>query len=699
MQRICCQKYQNVFFQYFSNRQLDNHHGNYSIIFNKNIEKYTQNAYNNLPIVHCSWLKKSAYNTALPPVVNKQYIQFINASGKFNVLPQFIRKKILCHCSGNDNYPDCYKEVLGPIYAGQMMTVSLVTSRSTHEYEINETKDVIVDTSSPTACMVTDTSGTKQSISLNNCTKLQYSIAFPSDNWCELYLMISFREKHHTDIYYITQLPCPTGFIKNKGVCQCDSSINEYNIKCDINDQTILRPANSWISATTHNNSYTYHISLHCPFHYCLPHSSHLNFSTPNSQCQFNRSGLLCGHCQQGLSTVFSSSHCHLCSNVYLLLVVPIMVAGFALVISLFLLNITVREGLINPFILYANIIGINNEMYFPNDNKFSPTRMFVSLVNLDLGIPVCFYNGMDDYAKMWLQLAFPFYLMFIAMSLIIASRYFPTVQRLTRHRALPVLATLFLLSYTKILLAVSHVIFSYSTITHLPSKHTKLAWSVDGNVPLLGAKFILLFTAYLVIFLILIPFNIVLLFTRWLSRFRFINKFKPLLDIYQGPYKDRFYYWTGLQLVIRVLFFGISTLERYLYLAIGNILLIAIGFLQGYCNPYTVERKNVNDILLFFNLLGFHTLLTYVKDDNIPTIVNVMITFSAVHFMFIIAYHIVSYVHGGVIRNKMCLPIIGKLRKWIAPSKQMHNDLSRCNIPDVTYRYHEYQDPLIALN
>ena len=141
-------KVPNCFFQYFSNRQLNNHHGNYSIIFNKNIEKHTQNAYNNLPIVHCSWLKKSAYNTALPPVVNKQYIQFINASGKFNVLPQFIRKKILCHCSGNDNYHDCYKEVLGPIYAGQMMTVSLVTSRSTHEYEINETKDVIISRNS-----------------------------------------------------------------------------------------------------------------------------------------------------------------------------------------------------------------------------------------------------------------------------------------------------------------------------------------------------------------------------------------------------------------------------------------------------------------------------------------------------------------------------------------------------------------------
>ena len=229
---------------------------------------------------------------------------------------------------------------------------------------------------------------------------------------------------------------------------------------------------------------------------------------------------------------------------------------------------------------------------------------MFISLANLDLGIPVCFYNGMDDYAKMWLQLAFPLYLIFIAISLIIASRYFPTVQRLTRRRALPVLATLFLLSYTKILLTVSNVIFSFSSITHLPSKHTRLVWSVDGNVPSLGARFILLFTVCLVFCLILIPFNIILLFTRWLSRFRFINRFKPLLDTYQGPYKDRFYNWTGLQLVVRVIFFGISTLERNLNLTLGIILLGAIGIFQGYCNPYKVEQRNVNGILLLFNLL-----------------------------------------------------------------------------------------------
>ena len=99
--------------------------------------------------------------------------------------------------------------------------------------------------------------------------------------------------------------------------CTCPRLQSEIlSIKnCNINDQTTLCSADSWISAIAHNNSYTYHISLHCAFHYCLPHSSYLNFSTPNSQYQFNRSGVLCGHCQQGYSTVFESSFCQHCSN------------------------------------------------------------------------------------------------------------------------------------------------------------------------------------------------------------------------------------------------------------------------------------------------------------------------------------------------------------------------------------------------
>ena len=157
----------------------------------------------------------------------------------------------------------------------------------------------------------------------------------------------------------------------------------------------------------------------------------------------------------------------------------------------------------------------------------------FIPLANLDLGITTCFYNGMDSYAKIWLQLTFPAYLILIASSLIIASHYSGgiLIMRLTARRALPVLATLFLLSYTKVLLMTSSVLLFYSTTTHLPSNETTVWWLVDPTVPLFGAKFTILFAACLILFLALISFNMVLICTRTLPRFRVITYIKPLLD------------------------------------------------------------------------------------------------------------------------------------------------------------------------
>ena len=124
-------------------------------------------------------------------------------------------------------------------------------------------------------------------------------------------------------------------------------------------------------------------------------------------------------------------------------------------------------------------------------------------------------------------------------------------------------LATLFLLSFTKILRIVSSVLFFYSTITHLPSKHTTLVWSVDANVPLFGVRFTLLFSVCLLLFLLLMLFNIILLFIKILPKLSMAIKFYLLSDVYRAPYKNNLYYWTSLQLANRSVLFGISGITR----------------------------------------------------------------------------------------------------------------------------------------
>ena len=159
------------------------------------------------------------------------------------------------------------------------------------------------------------------------------------------------------------------------------------------------------------------------------------------------------------------------CTNLHILITIVVVVAGIILVMLLYLLNLTVTNGTINGIIFYANIISINDSVFLVNENVFKPLRVFISFVNLDLGIEKCYYNGMDSYFKTWTQLFFPFYLTIIAVSIIIGSRYSSRILRLTYTRSLPVLATLFLLSYTGVLRTVLTVLFSYSTITHLATK------------------------------------------------------------------------------------------------------------------------------------------------------------------------------------------------------------------------------------
>ena len=373
------------------------------------------------------------------------------------------------------------------------------------------------------------------------------------------------------------------------------------------------------------------------------------------------------------------------------------------LVLLLFVLNLTVTDGTINGFILYVNIISINTPVFFNELNHFTPTYTFISLANLDLGIQTCFYNGMDDYAKMWLQLAFPFYLIFIATLIIITSRYSTTIQRLTARRALPVLATLFLLSYTKILRIVSSVLFFYSTITHLPSKHTTLVWSVDANVPLFGVRFTILFIVCLILFLMLVPFNVILLFTRTSSRLKFVNQFKPLLDAYQGPYKANFNYWTGLQLTIRVMLFGVSSLDRQTNIGISIILISMIIGFHGTVQPFKFKFKNYQELILFFNLQVLYIISLYDQSATSITIINIMFIMTAFHFTCIIVYHIITYVHGGVIRNNIQLMIKAHTR-WVTRlyNKSQHKQFQlqvkiRDNIPEVAFNYSEYREPLVG--
>ena len=413
--------------------------------------------------------------------------------------------------------------------------------------------------------------------------------------------------------------------------------MNIYVKDCDINDQTVLRSPNSWIFYS--ESLHTYQLSKNCPFDYCYPHSSKLKLSNPDSQCQFSRSGILCGQCQQYFSTIFSSFDCQECSNMHLLLLIPIAVSGILLVIIMFVLNLTVSEGAIIPFILYFNILSIHNNPLFPPHSLIKPFHTFISFANLNLGIETCFYNGMDDYTKTWLQFSFPIYLIMIITSIIIATRHSILLQRLTLHKTVPVLATILLLSYTKILQTTSNVLFLYSTITDYPSNVSSVVWSIDANVPLFGLRHSVLFVFSILMFLLLILYTFLLLFGKYLKSFRVAVYINPLLNAHSKAYKNNCCYWIGYELIIRCVLLGtlLAVNNSTISLIIGNSFLSMVQF--NFQHPFQNDVKNISQMLLNLNLLILYsTSLMLSEDWGIRfVVVNTMVGGGVAQFLLMI--------------------------------------------------------------
>ena len=95
------------------------------------------------------------------------------------------------------------------------------------------------------------------------------------------------------------------------------------------------------------------------------------------------------------------------------------ILAGILIVIVLLALNITVSVGLINGFIFYANIVSAGGTVFFPSSEPSCPS-VFVAWLNLDIGIDVCFIDGLDAYIKIWLQITFTVYIITLVVMVII---------------------------------------------------------------------------------------------------------------------------------------------------------------------------------------------------------------------------------------------------------------------------------------
>ena len=525
------------------------------------------------------------------------------------------------------------------------------------------TKGVIKLTTSDSSSSTVQTDNTRLNAT---CTNVTFKLtANPSLNTTKVYVRVEgfiseFSSEVHPIFIDISIESCPIGYPLVNDACSCRSELNTSSISCDINTQIITRDGDMWIGYN--NDSDCLIVYPHCPFDYCNDGTVQFKITSPDPQCLYNRSGILCGQCSEGLSLMLGSNQCGQCTNNYIALIIPFGLAGIALVAFIIALNLTVSVGTINGLIFYANVVKIYEPIFFPN----GPVKLlsqFISWLNLDLGIETCFIDGMDSCSKTWLQFIFPAYVWFLLILIVISSQYSSKVVRLVGSHAVPVLATMILLSYTKLIRTVFKTLYFINIQCNGNNNVTLLRWYIDANIQYVGGycHLPLFLFSVAVLILLIVPYTLCLLAIPLLegplSKYMCCCQkyMKPFFDAYGGPYKDKCRFWTGFLLLVRVILALVVSLDIKATISLDvltSLLFVIISMYFLLKGIYRHLPLACLEMSFFLNLMimAYVSVQTY-KESNSRQLLSVgLVSVSFVIFCGIILYHVWDYL------SKSCL-------------------------------------------
>ena len=622
----------------------------------------------------------------------------------------------VCFCSGNEH--NCSYQPQVKAQKGEAFKISLVAVDQIGQPVSGIIQTILAFTESGLA------EGQLTRKIPETCTNLTFNVVSPHDFE---YLTVFTSDgpckdaepsKKTVELLFLP-CSCPIGLqVSDISItnctCECHSEIDQYVEQCDSHTGSFVKKTSSraWISYLNDTNLSGYLVYPNCPFDYCISRAESIDLNQidgADMQCAYNRSGLLCASCRPGLSLSLDSSQCLTCPSHWPALLVAFSVgtllAGIALVTLLLFLDMTVAVGTLNGLIFYANIVYANKSILLPfEERKF--LIVFISLLNLELGIDTCFFPGMDTYTRTWLQLAFPAYVILLVILVIaISSRSFRFSRIIGKRNPVATLATLILLSYAKFL-EICFKSLSVGTLRY-PNSSYELLWLPDATVKYLSRKHIPLFTVAVSIITIGLVYTILLFFWQWLinlPKWRIFGwsrdtRIQSFIETYSAPYTLKHRYWTGLLLIVRATLYLVAavnvTNDPRLALAATVFTLSCVILLRAFTESRVYRKPGLNFLEAFFflNILSFCVFTWYSlsgTDMNQELVASISVITAFIALFIIIFYHVFTCAteflpKSNILQNIKTVFVTSKLQNLKSQSKCHGSSLPDNNLSDIT--------------
>ena len=324
--------------------------------------------------------------------------------------------------------------------------------------------------------------------------------------------------------------------------------------------------------------------------------------STIDGQCNDHRVGRACGECSSGYTLSYDSTDCisvDQCGTGWTVLVITLtclywiaVVAGvFGLMYTLYF-KFQISLGYLYVLIYYYSIIRIlldNNPNLSNGVFQFaSVLSSFAQLTPQFLG-ELCFVKGLSGIDQLFIHYSHAVGISLLLLLIVTAARWSGRVTSFVSRCIIPVICLLILLSYTSIV-STSLQLLQPLRLTDVKEWYTYSSPNIQyfhGRHAVYGV------VAIICELVVGIGLPLLLLLQPFLSRRINFIRIKPLLDQFQGCYKDKYRCFAAYYLICRQVIFAIvltsnrSYYDTAFYLLAASIIIAGIHmWMQPYRRP-----------------------------------------------------------------------------------------------------------------
>ena len=414
--------------------------------------------------------------------------------------------------------------------------------------------------------------------------------------------------------------------------CKCYNSTNI--VICSGSSSSIKK--GYWFGSVTGKPTVTFCPINYCNFTCCETTNGYYHLSpVRDNQCTPHRSGTACGDCDVGYTLSFDSTECinlKTCTTGQTLLLATLIVLYWiAIIIAVFTMMYFKAEiGYLYGITYYYSIVDI-----LLTQNWFLSNQQLYTLVNAISSITkvtpqflghFCLVQGMNGIDRQLIHYIHPLTLSFMLIVIIRLAKKSQRLAYFVSRGIIRFICYLLLLSYTSVA-TTSLLIMRPLTFHNVDKIYTYLSPEIEY---FLGRHLIYGIVAVLFTIVIVIGLPFLLLFEPFVNHKINFIKIKPLLDQFQGCYKDKYRcfaaYYMICRLVIIIIVIANSPNDFTThYLTI--IACVVMALVHQFSKPYANNSLNLFDgaILHQTILVSFLPLVEFFDSFNSNLIIGTM--------------------------------------------------------------------------